>query len=85
MLRETLSLFKTFEETPLNRGPILSHFGIRPLAFPTQSPDLVRLAVALWAPPSPLLSSVILDSRDDILMRAISSPVFHAFARLFGP
>src|ERR1700743_1759619 len=25
--RETLSLFKTFEESPSNRGPILSHFG----------------------------------------------------------
>ncbi len=27
MARETLSLFKTFEELPTNRGPILSHFG----------------------------------------------------------
>jgi hypothetical protein len=34
MARETLSLFKTFEESPTNRGPILSHFGFVRFRFP---------------------------------------------------
>lgn len=84
MLRETLSLFKTFEESPTNRGPILSHFGILPLGFPPQSSELVRLAVAYWTWPTPPLSSIIFDSRDCILMRAISFPISHTSARLFG-
>jgi hypothetical protein len=34
MARETLGLFKSFEEMPTNRGPILSHFGFSSAVFP---------------------------------------------------
>ena len=36
MARETLGLFKTFEELPLNRGPILSHFGFFLFVFQSE-------------------------------------------------
>jgi hypothetical protein len=36
MARETLGLFKTFEELPSNRGPILSHFGFFLIVFQSE-------------------------------------------------
>src|ERR1700722_19764157 len=41
--RETLSLFKTFEDLPIHRGPILSHFAFSCGPFQNGVPDWFSL------------------------------------------
>jgi len=57
MHRETLGLFKTFEESHANRGLILSHFGFFSARFPMRRPEMVRVSEFLSFPPfaSPLV------------------------------
>ena len=76
-VRETLSLFKTFEESPSNRGPILSHFrwflSVFQSEFQFEVPKWFASRIAPGSRSSLSLSSVILGSLDSISPQAIFS------------